>query len=139
MYLKLAMSEPACHKDPSVLPVDCELTLNTPYALISSAISFYIPAMIILGTNCRVFLIARLQQKQIRKTNLQMSVSVKTSETCSDSKKSLRKIKSDPGEDKRDPNKRSFRGRQILSKIGVPKPHLKKNQKATITIGIIIR
>ena len=141
-------------KDPSVLPVGCELTLNTPYALISSSISFYIPAAIILGTNCRVFLIARGQQIRIRKTVRETACSTSKKSTRSNEEKpngthSTRVHQNEPnGENPkqlqadqsrgRDEGKRRSISNHILSRIGVSKPQLKHNQKATVTIGIII-
>ncbi|XP_038046570.1 D(1) dopamine receptor-like [Patiria miniata] len=46
-------------------PYFCVLSMNSTYALISSLISFYIPAAIILFTYARIYVVARRQARQI--------------------------------------------------------------------------
>jgi hypothetical protein len=46
-------------------PYFCVLAMNSTYALVSSMISFYIPAAIILFTYARIYVVARRQARQI--------------------------------------------------------------------------
>lgn len=46
-------------------PGDCNASLNRPYAIASSLISFYIPVVIMVGTYTRIFRIAQTQIRRI--------------------------------------------------------------------------
>ena len=132
-------------EDPSDLPEDCELDLNMAYAIVSSLISFYMPAIVILATNFRVFMIAREQHEQIKR--LVVVTPIRQKPAGIENGKSDTKISGTnqdesaidgPAGESKGVSGPSSRAISMLSKLKIPKPQIKGEQKATITIGIII-
>ena len=102
-------------------PEKCEFVVNTPYALISSSVSFWLPCCVMLFTYWRIFVEATRQEKQLYRSQLAPA----TVRSSAEATRGATAAGDDPESGQSTPTKRSIN-------------KMRREHKAAKTLGIIM-
>lgn len=108
------------------IPEKCEFVVNTPYALISSSVSFWLPCCVMLFTYWRIYVEATRQEKQLYKSQIMPAPHSKARAGSTDVHRVPRNSHpDDPESGQSTPTKRSIN-------------KMRREHKAAKTLGIIM-